>query len=83
MHITDEHLTTYKKQGYLIFENFLSKAEQEAARDGSFSLFAPSYERWVANNQENDTASRAYLQPDAGAEVGHCDGGLCDFRRAI
>ena len=64
MHITDEQLATYKKQGFLIVENFLSKAEQEAALDGIFSHFAPPYERWAANNQENDTANQGLFPWD-------------------
>lgn len=64
MHITDEQLARYKKAGFLIVENFLSKEEQEAALDGIFSLFAPPYDRWVANNRENDTANQGLFPWD-------------------
>ena len=55
MHITDAQLATYKEQGFLIVENFLTKDEKEDALDGFFSLFAPPYDRYVANDRKNDT----------------------------
>ena len=39
MHITDDQIATFKKQGFLIIKNFLSKQEQEAALDGFFKVF--------------------------------------------
>ena len=38
MHITDAQLATYKEQGFLIVENFLTKDEQQAALDGFFNV---------------------------------------------
>jgi hypothetical protein len=55
MHITDPQLATYKEQGFLIVENFLTRDEQQAALDGIFSEFAPPYDRYIANGRENDT----------------------------
>ncbi len=46
MHITDAQLATYKKQGFLIIENFLTKDEQEAALQGFFTLFAPPFDEY-------------------------------------
>ena len=39
MYITDAQLATYKDQGFLIVENFLTKDEQQAALDGFFHPF--------------------------------------------
>ena len=55
MHITDSQLDTYREQGFLIVENFLTQEEREDALDGFFSLFAPPYDRYVANDRNNDT----------------------------
>ena len=55
MHITDAQLATYKEQGFLIVENFLTREEQQAALDGFCTFFAPPYDRYVANDRENDT----------------------------
>ena len=41
MHISDEQLDTYRRQGFLIVENFLTEEERRAALDGFYSLFAP------------------------------------------
>ena len=62
MHITDSQLDTYREQGFLIVENFLTPDERDAALDGFFSLFAPSYDHYIANNHENDTP-REFLFP--------------------
>ena len=55
MHITDAQLATYKEQGFLIVENFLTKDEQQAALDGFFTHFAPPYDQYLANDRRNDT----------------------------
>ena len=47
MHITDAQLATYKEQGFLIVENFLTKDEQQAALDGFFTHFAPPYDQYL------------------------------------
>ena len=59
MHITDDQLATYKKQGFLIIENFLSPAERQAALEGFFTFFAPPYKRYLANDRQNDTPRHA------------------------
>ena len=48
MHISDEQLDTYRRQGFLIVENFLTEEERRAALGGFFSLYAPSYQDYVA-----------------------------------
>ena len=55
MHISDAQLDTYKEQGFLIIENFLTPDEREAALEGFFTHFSPSYDRYCANNRQNDT----------------------------
>ena len=55
MHITDDQLTTYRKQGFLIVENFLTDEERAAALDGFFTLFAPRFEDFVAAGRQNHT----------------------------
>ena len=50
MRITDEHIATYRRQGFVIVEDFLTEAERQAALDGFFTLFAPSYADYVANS---------------------------------
>ena len=55
MHITDEQLETYRRQGYLIIENFLSPAERDAALDGFFTHFSPPYDEYVAAGRQNNT----------------------------
>ncbi len=47
MHITDAQLATYKEQGFLIIKNFLSDDEREAALDGFFTLFAPTFDQYM------------------------------------
>ena len=55
MHITDEQLETYRRQGFLIIENFLSSAERDAALDGFFTHFSPPYDEYVAAGRQNNT----------------------------
>ena len=55
MHITDDQLDRYRRQGFLIIENFLTEQERSAALDGFFSLFAPPYEDYVAAGRNNLT----------------------------
>ncbi len=38
MHITDEQIATFKEQGFLIIENFLTREEKEAVLHGFFTL---------------------------------------------
>ena len=55
MHITDDQLDRYRRQGFLIIENFLTEQERAAAMDGFFSRFAPPYEDYVAAGRNNLT----------------------------
>ena len=55
MHITDDQLDRYRRQGFLIIENFLTEQERAAALDGFFSRFAPRYEDYVAAGRNNLT----------------------------
>ena len=55
MHISDEQLDTYRRQGFLIVENFLTEEERRAALGGFFSLYAPSYQEYVAAGRKNRT----------------------------
>ena len=55
MRITDEHIATYQRQGFVIIEHFLTEAERQAALDGFFTLFAPPYDEYVANGRKSDT----------------------------
>ncbi len=70
MHITDAQLATYKEQGFLIIENFLTKEEQQAALDGFFTFFAPPYDLYIANDRKNDTP-RQVLFPWDHAGLNH------------
>ena len=58
MHISDRQLDTYRKQGFLIVENFLTEEERRAALDGFFSLFAPAYQDYAAAGGNNHTAQQ-------------------------
>ena len=55
MHITDAQLATYKKQGFLIVENFLTEDERKAALHGFFTLFAPSFDEYESQKRKNNT----------------------------
>ena len=58
MHITDDQLDRYRRQGFLIIENFLTEQERSAALDGFFSRFAPPYQEYVAAGRNNLTPRR-------------------------
>ena len=58
MHISDRQLATYRKQGFLIVENFLTEEERCAALDGFFTWFSPPYEDYVAAGRSNHTAQQ-------------------------
>lgn len=53
MRITDEHIATFKAQGFVIIENFLSEEERVAALDGIYNLFSPPFEEYVAAGRQN------------------------------
>ena len=55
MHITDTQIATYKEQGFLIVENFLTEEERQAALDGIYTLYSPPFDRYVRSNRKNDT----------------------------
>ena len=55
MHISDRQLDTYRKQGFLIVENFLTEEERRSALDGFFSLFSPAYADYAAAGREQST----------------------------
>ena len=55
MHISDQQLDTYRKQGFLIVEKFLTEGERRAALDRFFSLFAPPYQDYAAAGRKNRT----------------------------
>ena len=55
MHITDAQLATYKKQGFLIIESFLTEDEREAALQGFFTLFAPPFDEYESQKRQNNT----------------------------
>ena len=64
MRITDEQLDRYRRQGFLIIENFLTEQERSAALDGFFSLFAPPYEDYVAAGRKNLTTRQGLFPWD-------------------
>lgn len=64
MHITNEHIATYKKQGFVIIENFLSGAERQAALEGFFNLYAPPYDHYIAQERQNDTPQQTVFPWD-------------------
>ena len=64
MHISDQQLDTYRKQGFLIVENFLTEEERRAALDGFFSLFSPPYEDYAAAGEQNRTPHQALFPWD-------------------
>ena len=64
MHITDAQLDLYRRQGFLIIENFLTDQERTAALDGFFSLFAPPYQEYVAAGRQNLTPRQALFPWD-------------------
>ncbi len=64
MRISDEQITIYKQQGFIIIESFLSEDERQAALEGFFSLYAPSYDDYVAGDRENDTPGQVVFPWD-------------------
>ena len=64
MHITDAQLATYKKQGFLIIENFLTEDEREAALHGFFTLFAPPFDKYESQKRQNNTPKQALFPWD-------------------
>ena len=53
--ISDAHLLTYKSQGFVIIENFLTSQERQDTLAGFYELFSPSYEQYVAAGRQNET----------------------------
>jgi hypothetical protein len=54
MRITDEQIAQFKRDGFLIIENFLTREEQQSALQGFFEWFAPPYEEWLAADKQNN-----------------------------
>ncbi|KAI8579546.1 hypothetical protein K450DRAFT_280716 [Umbelopsis ramanniana AG] len=46
--ITDQQIEQWRRDGYVLIPNFLSKEEVEAARQGVFEWFSPSWDEYVA-----------------------------------
>ena len=55
MHITDEQIATFREQGFLVVENFLSEEERLDALDGFYTLFSPSFDEYVSAGRKNTT----------------------------
>jgi|HigsolmetaAR203D_1030402.scaffolds.fasta_scaffold09239_2 hypothetical protein len=53
MRITDEHLARFRRDGFVLVENFLTEEERKAALNGFHRWFAPSYEEWLAAGKRN------------------------------
>ncbi len=80
MRITDEHIATYKRQGFATVERFLDADEVRAAMDGFHKLFAPTFEEFRAGKQpdyrqnlfpwDHDGLNHACVHPElvSGAE---------------
>ncbi len=64
MRITDEQIATFKKQGFVIIENFLTEAEREAVLDGFYKWFAPPYAEYVASGRKNSTVQQKFFPWD-------------------
>lgn len=54
MRITDEQIQFFKKNGFLIVENFLSEEERKQAAEGFYDWYAPPYEQWLAAGKQNN-----------------------------
>jgi hypothetical protein len=54
MRISDEQITQFKKDGFLIVENFLAPQKRDAAIEGFFEWFSPPYEEWLALGKQNN-----------------------------
>ena len=64
MFVTDDQLAIYRRQGFLIVENFLTKEEQQAALDGFFTFFAPPYDAYVEAGRKNETPGQVLFPWD-------------------
>lgn len=62
--LTDKQIGTYRKQGFLIVENFLTSEEREAALEGFFHFFSPSFEDFIAADRQNNTPQQAMFPWD-------------------
>jgi hypothetical protein len=54
MRISDQQIAQFKKDGFLIVENFLAPEERDAALKGFFEWFSPPYEEWLALGKQNN-----------------------------
>ncbi|CAO3676743.1 unnamed protein product [Umbelopsis vinacea] len=53
--ITDEQIEQWRRDGYVLIPNFLTKEETEAARNGVFQWFSPSWDDYVAAGRKVDS----------------------------
>lgn len=63
MRITEEQISLFRKNGFLIIENFLSADEREAALEGFYECFAPSYDEFIASGRVNENQQKQKLFP--------------------
>lgn len=64
MRISDQAIETFKKQGYVVIENFLTKEEKTSALEGFYQYFAPPYETFIKNGNKNDTIQQSLFPWD-------------------
>jgi hypothetical protein len=55
MRLTDEQIAQFKRDGFLLIENFLTEEERLTALDGFYKLYAPPYDEYVASGGKNET----------------------------
>ena len=60
VHVTDAEVATYKRDGFLIVDNFLSRAESAEALEGFFDNFAAPYDEWVASGANDSGGQRTH-----------------------
>lgn len=64
MRITDDHIDSLKRDGFVIIENFLNPDEQRVTLDGFQRWYAPSYEQFVADGRVNNRPQKTLFPWD-------------------
>jgi hypothetical protein len=84
MRISDEQIVQFKKDGFLIVENFLAPEERDAAIEGFFEWFSPPYEEWLAlGKQNNRPAQKLFPWDNSGLNLAMTHPDLIDAAERI
>lgn len=83
MRITDEQIATFKRQGFLIVDGFLSPTEAVAAREAFFKVFAPPYEQWIAQGKPAKRGNYLFPFGEAGLDFAGTHPDLVDAAERI